>query len=367
LPDKAGEGKRQPSGSEFGGLPMLKNALLASALGLSIYALADNANAGHRAHGWYAALEGGVNWIDDSSLDFSPPGPINWSADFEAGWAAFVEVGYRWENNWRLELEAGWRENEVECVSFGGACLAGSWGELSQFTHMLNVAHDIPLSENTALSVGFGLGGALIDADDTIPLADHSDWVFAGQVFAQLQHRLTDRLDFVLTYRYMTTANPEFRFLGGGGVEIDNDNHTVTIGLRYDLQADPEPMAPEPVMSAPPPAPPPAPRQFIVFFGFNKSNLTSQAMGVVREAAAVARQDGIVSILVTGHTDTVGSSRYNNALSARRAGSVKRALVGEGIPANAITTVGKGETTLMVQTPDREMEPRNRRAEIDLN
>jgi OOP family OmpA-OmpF porin len=46
---------------------------------------------------------------------------------------------------------------------------------------------------------------------------------------------------------------------------------------------------------------------------------------------------------------------------------VSKALVGEGIPAKGITSVGKGETELLVQTGDREIEPRNRRATIDIN
>ena len=66
--------------------------------------------------------------------------------------------------------------------------------------------------------------------------------------------------------------------------------------------------------------------------------------------------DGFVSILVTGHTDTVGSSRYNDRLSKRRANTVKKALVAQGVTASAITAEGKGETMLLVQTGDREME-----------
>ncbi len=346
---------------------MLKNALLASALGLSIYALATSASAGHRPQGWYVGLEGGANWLDDAALDFVGAPPVNWEAEFESGWAAFVEVGYRWDSNWRLELEAGWRENDVDCINFGGGCVPGPWGEIHQFTHMLNFVHDIDISDRTALSVGIGLGGNLIEADTPFALADDDDWVFAGQAIVQLSHELTSRLDFVLTYRFMTSEEPQFGLFGGNAIEMENENHTVSIGLRLDLQADAEPMAPQPVMSAPPPAAPPAPRQFIVYFGFNKANLNASAMEVVREAAAVARQEGVVQIIVTGHTDTVGSNGYNMRLSNRRAGNVKRALVNEGIPAGAISASGRGETTLMVQTGDREMEARNRRAEINLN
>jgi outer membrane protein OmpA-like peptidoglycan-associated protein len=150
-------------------------------------------------------------------------------------------------------------------------------------------------------------------------------------------------------------------------MDMENESHTVSVGLRFDLDADA--MEPMPVVASDPPAaaPMPAPKQFIVFFGFNKSNLSKEARGIVREAAAAAMQQGYVTIVVTGHTDTVGSARYNEALSARRAGNVRKALVNEGIPAAGISASGKGETMLMVQTGDREMEPRNRRAEINLN
>jgi outer membrane protein OmpA-like peptidoglycan-associated protein len=52
------------------------------------------------------------------------------------------------------------------------------------------------------------------------------------------------------------------------------------------------------------------------------------------------------------------------ALSLRRANNVKNALVEEGVPVTAIRVVGKGETSLLVKTPDSVREPQNRRVEI---
>ncbi len=345
---------------------MLKNALLASAMGLSIYALATGAQAGHRPAGWYVAAEGGANWIDNADVSFASGFGTNWEADFESGWAVFAEVGYRWENNWRIELEGGWRENDIDCVSFGGPCVPGPWGDVSQFSQMVNVIHDIDLTEHTALSIGLGIGGNFVDAN--VPfLADSDDYVFAGQALLQLTHELTNTLDFIVTYRYMASDDPEFRVFGPVKVDYENENHTVSVGFRIDLQPDAAPMM-EPVTTVPePPSTPAEPRQFIVYFGFNKASLDRKAIDVVKDAAETAIRGGFVSILVTGHTDTVGSATYNERLSSRRARAVTKALVAEGIPSKGITSTGKGETELLVQTGDREMEARNRRATIDLD
>jgi OOP family OmpA-OmpF porin len=88
---------------------------------------------------------------------------------------------------------------------------------------------------------------------------------------------------------------------------------------------------------------------------------------VIGEAVAAAMDTGSASVLVTGHTDTVGSNKYNERLSMRRSNSVKAEMVREGIPTAAITATGKGETELLVQTADGVKEPQNRRASIDLN
>ena len=64
------------------------------------------------------------------------------------------------------------------------------------------------------------------------------------------------------------------------------------------------------------------------------------------------------------HADRSGPENYNMALSLRRANAVKDALVREGVPATAISVVGKGETQPLVPTADGVREPQNRRVEI---
>jgi hypothetical protein len=116
----------------------------------------------------------------------------------------------------------------------------------------------------------------------------------------------------------------------------------------------------------PPPPPPPAPQAqtFMVFFDWDRSNLTAQAVDTVRQAAAAYKSRGSASIVATGHTDTSGSPQYNMALSLRRANAVKDQLVREGVPATAIQVVGKGEENPLVATGDNVREPQNRRVEI---
>lgn len=150
----------------------------------------------------------------------------------------------------------------------------------------------------------------------------------------------------------------------------------LTVGLKVSKQfIIPTSTAPEvaPVQPVPPPAPPappaPAPeiqRSFQVFFDFDKSTVTDAAAAVIKAAAAAIKAGNVVQITVTGHTDTVGSAKYNQALSERRAASVKSALIAEGVASGEITTLGVGKTGLLVPTADGVREPQNRRAEIVL-
>ena len=74
----------------------------------------------------------------------------------------------------------------------------------------------------------------------------------------------------------------------------------------------------------------------------------------------------MVRIVVTGHTDTVGSMAYNQGLSERRADSVKTEMVREGMNAGDITTAGRNFSDPLVPTGPGVREPQNRRAVIDL-
>jgi len=112
-----------------------------------------------------------------------------------------------------------------------------------------------------------------------------------------------------------------------------------------------------------PPSSPPV-RAFLVFFDFDRTNLTAPAMATIRQAATDFTAQGLTMIEVIGHSDTSQSTAISNAESSRRAEAVKAALITFGIPAHAIVTRGRGKTQLLVPTADGVREPQNRRAEI---
>lgn len=122
--------------------------------------------------------------------------------------------------------------------------------------------------------------------------------------------------------------------------------------------------APQAVTAPPPPAPAAAAPSYMVFFDWDRSDLSSQAQATIRQAANAWKAGGSPHITAIGHTDTSGPQDYNMALSLRRATVVKNALIQQGVSAGAIDTVGKGETELLVQTGDGVREPQNRRVEI---
>ena len=134
----------------------------------------------------------------------------------------------------------------------------------------------------------------------------------------------------------------------------------------YEPPAPPPPPAVVEAPPAPPPAPIPLVRKFMVFFDFDKSNITPEARQVISEAVKTARQVGPVRITVTGHTDTVGSLRYNQGLSERRAMSVKNEMIRLGMNGVDIATEGRSFRDPLIPTGPGVREPQNRRAIIDL-
>jgi OOP family OmpA-OmpF porin len=141
------------------------------------------------------------------------------------------------------------------------------------------------------------------------------------------------------------------------------------------------PAAPEAPAPAAAPAAPEAPaapakpaptsvRQSVVIqadalFDFDKSVVRPDGKKSIDEALAKLSGVDLEMVIATGHTDSIGTERYNQKLSERRAAAVKAYLVSKGIPASKITTIGKGETQPVATNKTAAGRQKNRRVDIE--
>jgi OOP family OmpA-OmpF porin len=124
--------------------------------------------------------------------------------------------------------------------------------------------------------------------------------------------------------------------------------------------------APMPKMAkAPPPATPAIPARFVVYFPFDSSQVSKEAMKTIEAAAAAAAKDKL-GVSVTGYADRAGPESYNMGLSLKRAEAVRKLLGTKDIMGDKITVGGRGEADQAVVTPDGVKEQANRRVEIIL-
>jgi len=248
---------------------------------------------------------------------------------------------------------------------------------------MLNGLYDYALGDCWMLTGGVGIG-AIRASHDIANISTGDLFVggsgtnFAWQFIAGVSYALQYNLDIGVDYRYLDTgdANAVSRY---APLEYRAGKaHSIMPGLRWYPFAEqqvspppPPPPSPPPAPSppsppAPPPPPPPPAKTYIVFFDFNSSGLTAEAQSTVSEAVASAKRIGTIRIKVAGHTDTVGSDRYNQALSLRRAQSVKDEMIRLGLEAGEIAIEGRSFHDPLVPTGPGVREPKNRRALIDL-
>ena len=325
--------------------------------------------------GPFIGLLGGFNFADDADIDGTG---ISTNADLDTGLVAVPTIGYRYGNGFRTEFEGAYRESDVDSLSG----VAGGTGDIEAKSLMANLVYEINTNTRFKPYFGGGLGLARVDYDGVAPVGggtiDDDDNVFAYQGIAGISYWLSEALEIAAEYRYFATEDPEFRTSTGVSVDGEYDSHGVLLGLRWNFGAPRKamaPAAPMPVAQPAPPRPAPAPKvvappampkTFIVFFDWDKSNLTDEATGIVAAAAAYAKKHGAAIIEATGHADRSGSATYNMGLSARRADSVRAKLVELGIPTTEISVAAKGETDPLVPTEDGVREPQNRRVEIIL-
>ena len=311
-----------------------KIALIAAALVASA-SMAQAEEAYVPYEGFYLGAGGGAVWALGNN-----PGVTTYT-----GWLVGGKIGYDFIGP-RVDLEVGYGEVGNN-VFFPGSAVSGRSGQLNV---MGNVYYDFMAQERLNPYIGAGIGVAFVDSNASL-----GSTVFAWQAMAGVKYNIDSSWSVGLEGRYMGTTNPSINTPTG---TVYSQNHTIAAlaGIAFKFGAPP---------SAPPPPPPMvAPPSFMVFFDWDRSNLSAQALTTIKQAASAYKTKGNARITATGHTDTSGPEAYNMALSLRRANTVKDALVREGVPATAIAVIGRGEAGLLVKTGDNVREPQNRRVEI---
>ena len=101
-------------------------------------------------------------------------------------------------------------------------------------------------------------------------------------------------------------------------------------------------------------------------FEFNKARILPESEIVLEKARASMEANPDVTIIISGHTDNVGSDEYNRDLSQQRAQAVKDWLVGKKININRMKVIGKSETEPTATNDNDNGRAENRRIEFNV-
>ncbi len=225
-------------------------------------------------------------------------------------------------------------------------------------------------------------------------------------------------------YSYSTDTTTRFNFHGGLGVQahlaanfiaslearavrIETDTsrseYMALLGLGYrwgggrTVATPPPPPAPAPeppkpveeVKAVPPPPPEPVPApvqpiedakpvpppppakiildEAVLHFANGKAALSLEGVQAVQKVAESLKDyKGDYTLVVSGHTSSVGSVALNKSLGKRRADAVVKVLVGAGIPATSIKSEGIGPDRPITENKTKAGQAKNRRVEIDV-
>lgn len=102
-----------------------------------------------------------------------------------------------------------------------------------------------------------------------------------------------------------------------------------------------------------------------IYFDYDRAELTEAAKELLAAKIPILQRRSSLSVLVTGHTDSRGSSEYNIALGLRRAVMVKDWLVNNGIDGSRIEIMSMGEERPVALGEGETAWSQNRRAEFD--
>ena len=364
---------------------------LAVVLALASTALATPALA--RDKSWYVGVEGGAMIVEDIDFDVRTAAGVSTASgttiDHEYGIDLDGVIGYDF-GGFRLEAEVGYRRASVEsirstvalpAVPGAGTIAANTFdragGRTSALSFMLNGLLDFGPDDGLQGFVGGGVGVSRVQAryglNQRANFLDDSDTVFAWQALAGIRAPLSDNIDATVKYRFFNADNVNLVNSANSTLDGRFRSHSILGGITYNFYTPepPAPPPPPPAPEAPPPPPPPpppavvcSPGPFIVFFEWDKSDITPEAASILDNAVTQYQNCGNAQVMLAGHADKSGSASYNVGLSQRRADAVRGYLTSRGIQDGTISTQAFGESRPRVDTADGVREVQNRRVEV---
>ena len=222
------------------------------------------------------------------------------------------------------------------------------------------------------------------------------NWSFTGgYAYEKYSHNDigTDGYQYNLPYPAVAT-NASLSYLNGYDAFTNGNQNIFYVLATYKFDAPPLPAAraaepprpaPAPAVAAPPPPPPPPPPapapqvQKItldskVLFDFDKADLKPEGKAAIdsQVVGKLAQVTKLEVVLVTGHTDRLGSEAYNQKLAERRADAVRDYLVSKGVAKDKIETLGMGEKQPVVQCDQKNLKELitclqpNRRVDVEV-
>jgi outer membrane protein OmpA-like peptidoglycan-associated protein len=386
----------------------LRNVLLAATL-LALPAAAVQAQTSADTYAYRPQpvsglyIGGGVGWNGMGNLNAknltipTPAGGIDTpvaGAKYKqsSGFVGLGSVGYGFGNGLRAEIEGNYRNNHATVESgtsnFVGAPLVAGGGTIQQYGAFVNAFYDFYMGWPVVPYVGVGVGYLQTNLKNnsiyttnqpnqaTFTPTNSATGSFAAQgiVGAALPIAAVPGLSLTAEARYTASTTQEkfdgqTTVVGNPGVATGSSlklaapkNISVLIGARYNFGVVPVRPAPVPVAA---PAPAPA-RSYLVFFDWDKADLSARAKQIIAEAAANSSKVQLTQIEVNGYADRTGTAAHNMTLSRRRADNVAAELVRNGVDQKIISIQAFGDTHLLVPTGPNTREPQNRRVEIIL-
>jgi OOP family OmpA-OmpF porin len=341
--------------------------------------------------GPYVSGGAGVNLLQDQTIAAAPSlREPKRTAVFDPGFAGQVSLGYGLGNGLRIEIEGDYLNNKIRKIEFPDTPRRAG-GTEEQYGGMVNALYDFDLGLPIYPYLGVGVGGQMLQVTNfnsstpgfKFPDGGHGgdesvgSFAYQGIVGFSMPFPWVDGLSVTAEYRMLGLLDPLpaihetiFSTSNGGVIGVGNAkfgnvfNHSIMLGVRYSFGSGPSAPPPVPVV-IPTPAPAPA-RTYLVFFDWDRADLTDRARQIIAEAAQASARVQTTRIEVQGNADRSGAPVYNQHLSLRRAQTVAAELVRLGVPEIAINILAFGDTRPLVPTAAGVREPQNRRVEIIL-